>query len=121
VYTNHFGHEAGNAIVAALDGRERESLERASRNLPTGADRLGLVDYLYIGQLPGLLFRPDVWPEARVRFRDDQDIKRKLQQAIEHIVPVRNEIAHVREISQEKLQRANLACGDLLSMMGELT
>jgi hypothetical protein len=119
VYSNRFGHEAGSALVAALDGRERESLERASRNLPAGAERLGLVDYLYIGQLPGLLFRPDVWAEARSRFSGDQDIKKKLQQAIELIVPVRNEIAHVREVSQEKLQRANLACGDLLSMMGE--
>jgi hypothetical protein len=120
VYSNHFGHEAGNALVAALGGRERESLERASRNLPSGADRLGLVDYLYIGQLPGLLFRSEVWAEASSRFRHDRDIKQKLQQAIELIVPVRNEIAHVREVSQEKLQRANLACGDLLAMISEV-
>jgi hypothetical protein len=117
VYAKQFGDGAGKAIAAALDDHAREILARASKNMPVGADPLGLVDYLYIAQLPGLLFKCDVWPEARSRFGANQDIKRKLQETIEQIVPVRNEIAHLREVPQEKLQRASLACSDLMSMI----
>jgi len=37
---------------------------------------------------------------------------------IDIIAPVRNEIAHVREVSNEQLQRANLACSDINAMLG---
>lgn len=47
----------------------------------------------------------------------DAEAKRRLQIAIAHITPVRNEIAHVREAAPEKLQRANLACADILAML----
>jgi hypothetical protein len=120
-YAKQFGDRAGEAIAAALDVREREILSRASRNRPVGADPLGLVDYLYIGQLPGLLFNSGVWPEARHRFGSDLNAKGKLQLAIDQIVPVRNEIAHLREVPQERLQRASLACIDLIAMIGQAT
>ena len=40
----------------ALPERERETLARALRALPAGADALSIVDYLYLAQLPPLLF-----------------------------------------------------------------
>jgi hypothetical protein len=118
-YAKQFGDRAGEAIAAALDVNERETLTRASRNRPVGADPLGLVDYRYIGQLPGLLFKSGVWSEARGRFGSDPNVKGKLQQTIGQIVPVRNEIAHLREVPRERLQRASLACTDLISMIGQ--
>jgi hypothetical protein len=48
---------------------------------------------------------------------DAPDLKTKLQSAIDSIAPVRNEIAHVREVSAERLQRANLACSEVLSLL----
>lgn len=117
VYQQRFGDNASAAIEGALDAREREVLARAVRNRPAGVDGLGVVDYLYLAQLPGLLFKPDVWQCARTSFGGDSEAKRKLQIAIDQITPVRNEIAHVREVAPEKLQRANLACADILAML----
>jgi hypothetical protein len=73
--------------------------------------------HLAVGQLPALLFRDEVWQDARLRVGGKADAKRRLQEAIEKIVRVRNEIAHVREVSSERLQRANLACTDVLAML----
>lgn len=117
VYRQRFGDQAAAAVEGALDARERDVLARAARNRPAGADGLGVVDYLYLAQLPALLFKPDVWQEARARLGGDAETKRRLQIAIDHITPVRNEIAHVREVAPEKLQRANLACADVLAML----
>ena len=117
-YQQRFGDNAAAAIEGALDDREREVLARAVRNRPAGVDDLGVVDYLYLAQLPRLLFKPDVWQCARASFGGDSEAKRKLQIAIDQITPVRNEIAHVREVAPEKLQRANLACADILAMLG---
>jgi hypothetical protein len=116
VYRQRFGDKAA-AIEGALDAREREVLARAVRNRPAGVDGLGVVDYLYLAQLPALLFKPDVWQGARASFGGDAEAKRRLQIAIDQITPVRNEIAHVREVAPEKLQRANLACADILAML----
>jgi hypothetical protein len=44
------------------------------------------------------------------------DTKHRLQTAITQITPMQNEIA-VREVPQDRLQRANLACGDVLRML----
>ena len=82
-----------------------------------GVDGLGVVDYFYLAQLPALLFKPDVWQGARASFGGDAEAKRRLQIAIDDITPVRNEIAHVWEVAPEKLQRANLACADILAML----
>jgi hypothetical protein len=76
-----------------------------------------VVDYLYVAQLPSLLFMNDVWSEAKTRLRAGADFKDKLRSAVEQIAPVRNEIAHVREVSPDRLQRANVACGDVLRML----
>lgn len=117
VYATQFGSEARDKIEAALGQQERESLSRALRALPPGSDPLRLVDYLYLGQLPMLLFRNETWPAAQAKLAGPPDIKNKLQSAIREIVPVRNEIAHVREVSGERLQRANVACTDVLRMI----
>ena len=38
-----------------------------------------------------------------------------------HIAPVRNEIAHVREIDQDRLLRASVACSDVMGMLQKRT
>jgi hypothetical protein len=117
VYAAQYRDGAAQRIEEALGERERETLTRALRARPAGADALSVVDYLYIGQLPQLLFAGSVWQEARHRFGDASDAKAKLQAAVSQIIPVRNEIAHVREVPQDRLQRASLACGDVLGML----
>ena len=37
--------------------------------------------------------------------------------AVDQIAPVRNEIAHVREIDRDRLLRASVACADVLEML----
>jgi hypothetical protein len=120
VYAGRYGADAKEKIEMALGEREREALTRAVRALPAGADPLRIVDYLYLAQLPILLFKNDVWPDARKRFSGNTDLKATLQAAIDQIAPVRNEIAHVRDVPPERLQRANVACGDVLRMLPPL-
>jgi hypothetical protein len=78
---------------------------------------MSVVDYLYLAQLPPLLFSNDVWPDAKVRLGNKPEIKQLLNNAITQITPVRNEIAHVREVPAERLQKANVACNDVLAMI----
>ena len=78
---------------------------------------MSIVDYLYLGQLPHLLFASDVWQRARDRFIEVPDVKKKLQDALATVIPVRNEIAHVREVAPERLQRASLACRDIAALI----
>lgn len=78
---------------------------------------MSIVDYLYVAQLPPLLFATEAWQEARLRLGGAQDAKQRLQSAIGQITPVRNEIAHVREVAPDRLQRAHLACGDVLDLI----
>jgi hypothetical protein len=118
VYVANFGESAASRIRAALPESERVVLERALRAHPAAGDAPTIVDYLYIAQLPSLLFAGDVWQAARLRLGDRADTKQRLQTAVAQIAPVRNEIAHVREVAREQLQRADLACGDLLQMLG---
>jgi hypothetical protein len=116
VYSSLFGANAAEKIEVALGASERETLNRALRSRPSGADPLSVVDYLYLGQLPALIFANDVWNTTRERLVG-ADAKQKLQTALSNILPVRNEIAHVREISSERLQRASLACADVRSLI----
>jgi hypothetical protein len=116
-YASRFGNEARNRIEATLTEFDRDRLARARRSLPAAADPLQIVDYLYLAQLPALLFTNEVWPQAQAKLRADGEFKRRLLSAIEQVVPVRNEIAHVREVSPDRLQRANVACNDVLRML----
>lgn len=118
VYGTRFGEAAARKIEETLPERERESVARALRARPAGAEPLSIVDYLYLAQLPPLLFATEIWQDARHRFGAASDTKQRLQAAVGHITPVRNEIAHVREVAPERLQRAHLACGDVLEMLG---
>jgi hypothetical protein len=40
-----------------------------------------------------------------------------IQSALDRIAPVRNEIAHVREVDRDRLLRASVACADVLEML----
>jgi hypothetical protein len=117
VYAARFREAAARRIEEALPERERESLARALRARPEGSDPLSIVDYLYLGQLPSLLFATEVWQDARHRLGDARDGKQRLQSAIGQIVPVRNEIAHVREVGRDRLLRASVACADVSEML----
>ncbi len=82
VYGKCFGDHAAQKIEDSLPERERESLSRALRARPAAAEALSVVDYLYLGQLPNLLFAQDVWHEARSHFKEAQDVKQRLQTAV---------------------------------------
>jgi hypothetical protein len=117
VYSAKYGDGAAKKIEEAVPEGGRETLQRALRARPAGADPLSVVDYMYLGQLPPLLFVGDVWQDARARFGGAQDVKARLSAAIQQIVPVRNEIAHAREIPSERLKRADVACDEVLQML----
>ena len=65
VYSARFGGAAAQRIEQALPEREREVLTRALRARPVGSEPLSVVDYLYLGQIPPLLFATEVWQSAR--------------------------------------------------------
>jgi hypothetical protein len=117
VYAARFGDSAAARIEGAVPDGERQTLARNLARRPAGGDPLSIVDYLYLGQLPGILFAQDVQQEARTRFSGAQDPKQRLLAAISQIAPVRNEIAHVREIDRDRLLRASVACADVLEML----
>ena len=108
--------DAAPTIQAKLKERERETLTRALRTRPPGSDPLTVVDYLYLGQLPALLFASEVWQYVKSRLSDATDARQRLQVAIAQIAPVRNEIAHVREVAPDRLLKATVACGDVLAL-----
>lgn len=117
VYAARHGERAAQAIEAVLSDPERERLFRALRSRPAGADALSVVDYLYLGQMTRLLFAPGIWEHARHRFGGDKEARSRLDRALSDIAPVRNEIAHVREVQPQRLQRASLACDDIAEML----
>jgi hypothetical protein len=117
VYAPRFREAAARRIEEALPERERESLARALRARPTGSEPLSIVDYLYLSQLPSLLFATDAWQDARHRLSGAPGGKQRLQSAVGQIAPVRNEIAHVREVDRDRLLRASVACADVLEML----
>jgi hypothetical protein len=119
VYAAAFGDRAALKIETTLPERDRDVLTRALRARPVGAEPLSIVDYLYLGQLPALLFAPEAWARASQRLGGSSDVRQRLQAAIGQIAPVRNEIAHVREVDQDRLMRATVACSDVLTMVGK--
>jgi hypothetical protein len=118
VYAARFGEAAARRIEEALPERERETLKRSLRARPAGSEPLSIVDYLYLGQLPRLLFDADVQQATRSHFsKGQEDAKQRLLAAVGQIAPVRNEIAHVREVDRDRLLRASVACTDVLEML----
>lgn len=117
VYVALYGDAAAEKIEKALPEQDRQNLAHSLRARPDGASALSIVDYLYLATLPNLLFLPEVWQEARTRFGGDKDSKGRLQVAIQQIAPVRNEIAHVREVAPDRLMRVSVACNDVLAMI----
>jgi hypothetical protein len=117
MYAAKFGDTAAKTIQAKLPEREQETLTRALRARPPDSDPLTVVNYLYLGQLLTLLFANEVWQYVKVRLNDAADAKQRLQLAIAQIAPVRNEIAHVREVAPDRLLKATVACGDVLALL----
>jgi hypothetical protein len=117
VYAAKFGDAAAKNIEAALSEPEQDILARALRARPPGAEPLSIIDYLYLSQLLPLLFAGGVWEEARRRLGAADGTKQRLQTAVNQIAPVRNEIAHVREVEHDRLLRASVACRDILKMI----
>jgi hypothetical protein len=117
VYLARFGDAAAKRIEDALPERERETLARALRARPEASQPLSIVDYLYLAQLPPLLFADDVWQNARTRLGNGRDVKEQIQSAVGRIAPVRNEIAHVREVDRDRLLRATVGCTDILEIL----
>jgi hypothetical protein len=118
VYAARFGGAAAEKIEEALPGRQRERLAGALRARPAGSEPLSIVDYLYLGQLPTLLLAENVWEDVRQRLGNLQENgKQRLQFAVDQIAPVRNEIAHIREVDRDRLLRASVACADMLKML----
>jgi hypothetical protein len=119
-YAARFSDGAAKRSEAALTERERENLARTGRTRPVGSEPLSVIDYLYLGQLPGLLFVPEIWQDIRGLF-GGKDGKQRLQSLMADIAPVRNEIAHVREVEHQRLLRAHLACTELLQILKHRT
>jgi hypothetical protein len=117
VYMGRFGDNAATKIESTLGEREREGLRLSLRSRPSGAQPLSIVDYLYLQGLPTLLFSTEVWQDVRERIGGDKETKGRLQAAIQNIVKVRNEIAHVRDVPHDELMRASVACGDVMEMI----
>jgi hypothetical protein len=117
VYAARFGEAAASRIEEALPQHERETLARALRARPAGSEPLSVVDYLYLSQIPPLLFAADAWQDARHHLSGAPDAKQRLQSAVGQIAPIRNEIAHVREVERDRLLRASVACADVLEML----
>ena len=116
IYAQRFEAKAAKKIEDAIGPAARDALARALRSRPAGADPLSIIDYLYLGQLSSLLFHSEVWNDVRGRL-GGSDAKQKLQSAIDAIAPVRNEIAHVREVDRDRLLRAEVACRDVQGML----
>ncbi len=118
IYATRFGEAAARKILDALPENDRERLTRNLSARTAGSEPLGIVDYLYLGQIPSLLFTADVQQETRRRLGNPPDLKQRLLAAVDQIAPVRNEIAHVREVDRDRLLRASVACADILQMLG---
>lgn len=117
LYRAKYAEEAEAKIEALLSDAERSVLTRALRSRGSAVEALSLVDYLYLAQLPRLLFASPIWEEARKRFEASMEARARLQSAIDQIAPVRNEIAHVRDVDRDRLLRADLACNEILNMI----
>lgn len=118
IYVKKFGAKAAQRIEDAVPAAERPALTRLLRKRAPGADPLSVVDYLYLGQLPALLFSNDAWPDAQKRMKAGANGKQQIETAVQQIAAVRNEIAHVREVSTAQLQKTSVACNDLIEMIG---
>lgn len=117
VYSTTHRDLAALRITETLSEPERQSLERALRHRPAGADPLSVVDYLTLGQLPNVLFAASVWPAVQQRYGWSKESRQKLRSTLDQLIPVRNAIAHVREVEQNALLRATVAAEDIATML----
>jgi hypothetical protein len=118
IYAKKFGANAAQRIEDSIPAADRPALTKALRKRPSGSDPLSVIDYLYLGQLPALIFSNDAWPDAQKRLKLGANGKQLIETAVQQIASVRNEIAHVREVSTAQLQKTSVACNDLLELIG---
>lgn len=103
------GLGAGDAKVAR--DRRDQSLRKFQAEEP--ATQLGLIDYLYMGDLFKLICGPD-WALFREAFNQD---KKKVDYACSVIVPARNELAHGRDLRERDVRRALIEVEDVLEFV----
>ena len=80
VYASRFGELAASEHRRGVPERERQSSRGPCGRAP-GAEPLSIVDYLYLGQLPALLFAADVRQEARRALHRCTGSQQRLQAA----------------------------------------
>lgn len=51
------------------------------------------------------------------RRRGPSGLKQRIRSAVDQTAPVRNEIAHVREVEPNRLLKAKVACDDIIELV----
>ncbi len=74
-----------------------------------------ILDYTFLGQLVGLVVARDAWRVFQPVFGDKQDFERLMA----GIKPVRDDLAHGREVPQTELERAKVNCNDVVALIRE--
>jgi hypothetical protein len=72
-----------------------------------------VLDFVYLGQLGVLMTWNDSWRLFKHLFRD----KRELEDMLHDITPVRNDAAHFRTVPDKELDRCQVRCRDLLTVI----
>jgi energy-coupling factor transporter ATP-binding protein EcfA2 len=117
-YTNRWGTAADGRMQDAL-GREawdRIIKNRGDHKYRAGrepADEQAILDFAYLGQLGQLMLWGPAWDMFRHLFRD----KRDLEDLLKGISPVRNDMAHFRNVPDKELARCRVASDDLLAVL----
>jgi hypothetical protein len=117
-YTNRWGAGAEGKMEDALG---REAWERIIKNRGDHKYRAGrepleeraILDFTYLGQLGQLMLWGPAWDMFRHLFGD----KRDLEDLLKGIAPVRNDMAHFRNVPDKELARCRVASDDLLAVL----
>lgn len=117
-YTNRWGTSAEGKMHDAL-GREawgRVNKNRDDYKYRPGREpleKLAILDFTFLGQLGQLMLWGPAWDMFRHLFRD----KRDLEDLLKGIAPVRNDMAHFRNVPDKELARCRVASDDLLAVL----
>lgn len=93
------------ADLCAIEGRMRHRSNEHSESA------VAIADFTYLDQLRQLMNR-----EWRL-FSSRMDDKQRFNLRMDTLVPIRNELAHVRTVSELDLRKADVFCDELLSMV----
>jgi hypothetical protein len=118
-YEGRWHNEWQERILKSLSNDEKAKFEWTKQNvnkqypLSPRPETLGLLDYFYLGQLLNFMLLNIAWDMFTHMFRD----KRALEDIRKAIAPVRNDIAHFRNVPPKELERCRIACDDLLVIL----